>query len=240
MRFFLLAAALAFAPLAQAQTTITTPPVAAPAPPPTAAHLAAARDAANVFLVESGAMQFAFDQSIALLAPRWRSQITASAMYQTLTPAHQQAVVNFLNSDVARLFTEESQASVPAMLDFAATRLAGILSEQDLRDIATFYRQPPAKAQYLYGVQLGVYQAAGQTPPPPPQDTAEAEALLTAFNQTPAGQAFVAHSTDVGTILQQAMQNSINVQRLRQRVSAGLCAAAGDQCPPEWRAGQSQ
>lgn len=231
MRFLVLVAALAFAPLAHAQT----------AAPPTAEQLSAAHDTANVMLVETGAMQVAFDQALSILTPQLHQQIGGSPFYQGLTPQHQTAVMAFIDADVARIFNEETTTALPGMIDSAAVRLATVFSEQDLRDITAFMRRPAVRTQYLHGVTAGVYQAAGRTPPPAPPMTPEDQAVYSAFEQTPAGQAFNAHSADVSAIMQQAVEGGINAQRLRQRISAGMCDAAGEECPATLRAaGQGQ
>lgn len=234
MRTLILAAALALsAPAAIAQETAQ-PAAVAPSEP----HLAAARDLITAMLVDTGAIDIALDQSIQLLLPQLRTQITSGALYQSLSQARRDALMAFTENDLGRIMREEAAAAMPAALDAATTRFAGLFSEQELRDAAAFMRQPAARATFLHGVTQGVYQSSGQTPPPAPALSADDLAAAAAFSATPSGRALDARASEVSAVLVETLGAAFNDARprLQQRLLAGMCDALGDECPPALRA----
>lgn len=235
MRTLLLAAAIALAaPVAYAQTS-------APATQASTQHLAVAREAASLLLVDSGALELAFDQTFALLGPTLREQVRATPFYQGLSAQGQSALVAYLDTDFPIMFDREVDSATPAMMDYAAARLAPIFSEQELRDIKAFMTNPAVQEQYRHGVVVGVYEAAGQTPPPAPAISAETAAIVAAFEQTPSGQAFTTRANQVSVIMEETIRNGLNIPHFQRLMVAGMCQAVGSECPPQLRAaGQAQ
>jgi hypothetical protein len=226
--FALLAAAfVAIAPPASAQTPPATQTIAT-------SHLAAAQDALDAILLDTGALSAGSLQAFTILAPQFRGQITSSPVYAALSADRQRAVVSYIDRDMPRVAQEETLRGAPQIIERFAPDLAAIFDAPTLAGIAAFLRTPEGGAYFLRTVQDGVTsEASGSDVTTAP--TSQEMAALAAFESSPAGAAFNARGAEMAALMSQVGQASTGAPHIAVRLRRDMCALIGDQCPPGWR-----
>lgn len=229
----------AFALVFAACATLATPtpalaqsqPVQASAYSPS--HLAAARDMLQAFLIDTGTLETTSRVAFELMGHQFRAPIESSRMYASLPAERQQALSNYLRN-VAPIVQEEAVRGAPIIIEQFAPRIAALLSEEHLRDVAAYMRSPEGAALTLRSVTDGVRsEAAGQRGH---TERTEAEAAAeAAFNATPAGRAFNARGVELGAVMRDLGGASVGGPHIIERLQRDMCAILEDDCPPGWR-----
>lgn len=126
--------------------------------------------------------------------------------------------------NVAPIVQEEAVRGAPIIIEQFAPRIAALLSEEHLREVAAYMRSPEGAALTLRSVTDGVRsEAAGQRAQ---TERTEAEAAAeAAFNATPAGRAFNARGPELGAVMR-------DLGGLAARISLNGCSAT---CAPFWK-----
>ena len=195
LRMFAAACALLMAPSAFAQ--------AASPPPPSAAQLDAAQDFLKAALIDTGAIDASVQQAFANLGPQMRTNVQAQPYFTQATPAHQQAVLAYLDR-LPAIVLDEMQQRMPGVVAGGAPAMAQIFSEADARSGAAFLRTPEGRSIFLRSAIQGANNATGGAGAIAPPTEAETQAAL-AFNATPAGQALSAHAEEFSAAILSTM-----------------------------------
>lgn len=200
-----------------------------------ASHLGAARDTLQAMMLDTNSLSLASLEAFRLLTPQFRGQIQASPFYASLTSQRQQAVTEYIDG-FAVIGQAETLRGAPDLLDRFSPRMAALFTERELSDIAAFMRTPEGSSFFLRSVIDGVRaEAPGGAPPATQPSDAETAALLR-FAQTPGGVAMDQREPQLSPLMREFGEAATGAPHISQRLQRDLCAIAGEQCPPAWRA----
>lgn len=205
-------------------------------PAPSAVELAAARDAVQLLLIDSGAVPFAIQQAFATHGQTIRQQLTSAPFYLALSQPRKDAVLAALDQ-FPNILRIELDAALPVVLETAALEFAAPFTEAEMVAIQTYMRSDVAengiKRSVLNGVQDGVQPGSA----PPLVMTPEEQAAEAAFMATPAGVAFAQHQSVVNSSLGNAIQNGFAsvTPGVQRRFTRLLCDAMAEECPAQMR-----
>lgn len=210
-------------------------------PPPSAqttiapSHLSAAREMLQAMLIDSDILEDMSLEAFRLVTPQINSQLTNSPFYASLTPAHQRALLAYLEG-FPTIGQEESMAGSSDLLDRFAPQMASHFTENELNDITAFIRTPEGHSVFYRSVLEGVRSAArGESAATEPEQTDAETAALLRFSLTPGGAAFNARANTISPMMREIGQASTGSPRVVARLQRDVCAVLEDQCPAQLR-----
>jgi hypothetical protein len=230
MRFLsaLFAAILLSTTIAHAQSKApSSAPVASPAE--LADTTAATREVLQALFFDIGV----FDRVASAQMPGIRDSVRNSPQYLNADAQRRLALDQFLEA-MPSIIRAEVANETDAMASNIAQHVAQTMRPDEILAFATFFRSAELRPFVNRIIGEGIASDFGEVTTEP---TPEEATRIAAFMETADGRAIAAHSTAfwpvVGAELQAAAPRIL--QRLRVRIYGDMCAALGDECPPELR-----
>jgi hypothetical protein len=178
----------------------------------------------RLFVYDSGI----FDRIAEIKLPQFREMVIASAAYRRASAVHRRALDAFIET-VPGLMREELDALLPQTASNAARQIGDVVSVEDVNGFVSFMSSSDMRPVL---VNFVVNYSEANPSPFSSLDQRERDAY-DAYAQTPHGRSFIEHENEVFDKLFAAL-NGVEpqlVNRLRDRVRAGMCDALGDECP---------
>lgn len=225
LAFGMLAATPAFAQDTTPTPTAPTAPTAAYA----AEHLAAGENLARAIIFDGGAVDRIFEHMDAAIIPQLRQNIISSPLYRSANTEQRAALLRVVDNMPA-FMRQELSAGLATVTVNAAPLFAQRMSAEHLNQTADFMRTPDIQERWRQMVEARI--ATDQPMPSFPEWRD-----VGTFAQTPAGQAFAQNERAIGDILDEEAERTLSTTfpRVLAAVSAQMCDALGNDCPPQLR-----
>lgn len=208
-----------------------------PAPAETAApatqyapeHLAAAHDFYSAVIFDNGMLEQIFQTLEADSLPDLRTRIERSQIYREAPPARRQALMNIIDN-LPTYLRQELTAALVEIGDRVAPRFAERMTEEELRQTATFMRSEEMRPAWE---DLAETVTDRDKPTPNFPNWRR----VGSFAETPAGQAFGRESPAMSDMLTEESDLAMQMvfPRLLTVIAGQLCDALAEDCPPQMR-----